>query len=77
MYVWANPTGVGMYHICTNTSFIHPLASNTPESNLGYLAPCRTVFHGCQIVHWDPLNAKRGCVGYVKLHGLHDKLLWV
>ena len=25
--------------------------------------PCtpRTIFHGCQIVHWDPLNAKRRC----------------
>ena len=25
--------------------------------------PCtpRTIFHGCQIVHWDPLNAKRKC----------------
>ena len=37
--------------------------------------PCtpRTTFYGCQIVHWDPLNAKRRCpkngMGYVKMHG--------
>ena len=23
--------------------------------------PPRTFLHGCQIVHWDPLNAKRSC----------------
>ena len=34
----------------------------TPASNLGYLAPPRTIFHGCQIVHWDPLDAKRRCL---------------
>ena len=35
----------------------------TPASNLGYLAPPppRTIFHGCQIVHWDPLDAKQRC----------------
>ena len=49
----------------------------TPASNLGYLAPPRTIFYGCQIVHWDPLNAKRRCpqinfgLGYVKLHGFY------
>ena len=43
----------------------------TPASNLGYLAPPRTIFHGCQIVHWDPLDAKQRCpqkkfgLGYV------------
>ena len=30
----------------------------TPGANLTYLAPPRTIFHGCQIVHWDPRNAK-------------------
>ena len=52
---------------------------NTPASNLGYLAPPppRTIFHGCQIVHWDPLDGKRRCpqknfgLGYVKLHGFY------
>ena len=50
----------------------------TPASNLGYLAPPpRTIFHGCQIVHWDPLDGKRRCpqknfgLGYVKLHGFY------
>ena len=36
----------------------------TPASKLGYLAPPpppRTIFHGCQIVHWDPLDAKQRC----------------
>ena len=51
----------------------------TPASNLGYLATPRTIFHGCQIVHWDPLNAKRSYpqtklgMGYVKMHGFHGK----
>ena len=50
---------------------------HTPASNLGYLAPPRTIFHGCQIVHWDPLGGKRRCpqknfgLGYVKLHGFY------
>ena len=49
----------------------------TPASNLGYLAPPRTIFHGCQIVHWDPQDGKRRCpqknfgLGYVKLHGFY------
>ena len=52
----------------------------TPASNLGYLAPPpppRTIFHGCQIVHWDPLDGKRRCpkkkigLGYAKLHGFY------
>ena len=39
--------------------------------------PPRTIFHGCQIVHWDPLDGKRRCpqknfgLGYVKLHGFY------
>ena len=39
--------------------------------------PPRTIFHGCQIVHWDPLDKKRRCpqkkfgLGYVKLHGFY------
>ena len=39
--------------------------------------PPRTNFHGCQIVHWDPLDAKRRCpqkqigLGYVNMHGFH------
>ena len=51
----------------------------TLASNLGYLASPRTIFHGCQIVHWDPWNVKRWCpkkiaMGYVKMHGFHGKL---
>ena len=51
--------------------------TSTPASNLGYIAPPRTIFHGCQIVHWDPLDGKRRCpqkkfgLGYVKLHGFY------
>ena len=47
----------------------------TMASNLGYLETARTIFHGCQIVYWDPLNAKRSCpqnkfgMGYVKMYG--------
>ena len=57
----------------------------TPASNLGYLAPPpRTIFHGCQIVHWDPLDAKQRCpkkkfgLGYVLLHGFYGnpQLIW-
>ena len=43
--------------------------------------PCtpapRTIFHGCQIVHWDPLDAKQRRpkkkigLGYVILHGFY------
>ena len=39
--------------------------------------PPRTIFHGCQIVHWDPLDAKQRCpqnnfgLGYVILHGFY------
>ena len=39
--------------------------------------PPRTIFHGCQIVYWDPLDGKRRCpqknfgLGYVKLHGFY------
>ena len=33
----------------------------TPASNLGYLAPPCTVFHGYLIVNWDSLNAKQSC----------------
>ena len=57
-----------------------------PASNLGYLAPPpRTIFHGCQIVNWDPLDGKRRCrqknfgLGYVNSEfekgGLPIKLL--
>ena len=39
------------------------LSAYTPGANLTYLAPPppRTIFHGCQIVHWDPRNAKNFC----------------
>ena len=39
-----------------------------------------TIFHGSQIVHMDPLNAKRSCpkrnvgIGYVKMHCFHGKV---
>ena len=41
----------------------------------------RTIFHGCQIVHWDPLDRKRRCpkkkIGlcYLKLHGFYGNPL--
>ena len=50
--------------------------------NLGFLAPSRTIFHGRQIVHWDPLNGKQTCpqkffgMGYVKMHGFHGNPLY-
>ena len=44
-----------------NSSIVFVAISYTPASNLGYLAPPRTIFHGCQIVHWDPLDGKRRC----------------
>ena len=54
------------------------IIAHTPASNLGNLAPPpRTIFHGCQIVHLDPLDGKRRCpqkkfgLGYVKLHGFY------
>ena len=52
----------------------------TPGSSLGYLASPRTIFHGCQIVHWDPLNMKQSCpqnifgFGYVKMHVFHSAI---
>ena len=30
----------------------------TPGANLTYLAPPRTIFHGCQIVHWEGGGAR-------------------
>ena len=34
----------------------------TPHSNFGYFAPpTEQFFHGCQIIHWDPLSAKQSC----------------
>ena len=50
---WAGLNYMSMLSIRTNRY--------TPASNLGYLAPPRTIFHGCQIVHWDPLDGKRRC----------------
>ena len=53
------------------------IEANTLASHLGYLAPPRTIFHECQIVHWDPLDGKRSCpqkkigLGYVKLNGFY------
>ena len=49
--------------------------TNTQAYNLGYIASTEENIHGCQIVHRDPLNAKRNCpqkhfgMGYVKMHG--------
>ena len=59
--------------------------SDTQDNNeyypgIQFRLPCtppRTIFHGCQIVHWDPLDGKRRCpqknfgLGYVKLHGFY------
>ena len=67
------------YAISTKISCTGPILTETctPTSNLGYLAPPRTIFHGCQIVYWDPLDAKRRCpqknfgLGYEKLHGFY------
>ena len=44
-----------------NNSFIcnqHYKHIYAPPSNLAYFEPLDN-FRGCQIVHWDPLNAKK------------------
>ena len=53
---------------------------DSPASDSCYLALPRTIFHGCHIVHWDPLKAKWRCLknigtGYVKMHGLSSNLI--
>ena len=41
-----------------------------------------THYNSCQIVQWDPQNVKRSSsrktfgMGYEKMHGLHDNLLY-
>ena len=38
------------------------VSTNTPGTQ--FRLPCTppwTIFHGCQIVHWDPLDGKRRC----------------
>ena len=44
----------------------------------------RTIFHGCQIVHWDPppesetkVSSKNFGMGYVKMHGFHGNPMWI
>ena len=38
------------------------LDCSTPGANFDLpCTPPRTIFHGCQIVHWDPRNAKNFC----------------
>ena len=53
---------------------------HTQYPGIQFRLPCtppRTIFHWCQIVHWDPLDGKRRCpqknfgLGYVKLHGFY------
>ena len=73
MYSLTRAFSVCFNALCSSRQFF-----STPASNLGYLAPPpRTIFHGCQIVHWDPLDGKRRCpqknfgLGYVKLHGFY------
>ena len=64
-----------LHDVLTNDEFSG--IQSTPPSNLGYLAPPRTIFHGCKIVYLDPLDGKRRCpqknfgLGYVKLHGFY------
>ena len=67
-----------LYGSLVRSKFDYGCIIYTPASNLGYLAPpARTIFHGCQIVHWDPLDGKRRCpqknfgLDYVKLHGFN------
>ena len=67
-----------------STECIHRIWSKmsalTLYPGIQFRLPCtppRTIFHGCQIVHWDPLDGKRRCpqkkfgLGYVKLHGFY------
>ena len=44
-----------------NPQSVYKKCTCTPASNLGYLAAPRTNFHMCQIVYWNPLNAKQSC----------------
>ena len=61
-YMFTSPDVRGITLVIYYTGYMvsSPDAS-TPASNLGYLAPPRTIFHGCQIVRWDPLDGKRRC----------------
>ena len=59
--------------ICISKMFgPHSAVRSTPASNLGYLASPRTIFNGCQIVHLDPLDAKRRCPK-INWYGLCEK----
>ena len=75
------------YQVITQSKEDHFTLDRSPEFCIKHLIyypgiqfrlPCtpRTSFHGCQIVHWDPLDAKRRCpkkfgLGYVKSHGFY------
>ena len=64
---WYPGSGVVLY--CIDSWSLHPYLLKTrftaPTSYPGikFRLPCtpRTIFHGCQIVYWEPLNAKRMC----------------
>ena len=72
------PLVADLFLFCYERDFMKYLSNdNTPVSDLTYLASPRTISHGCQIVHWDLLNAKQSCpqkcfgMGYVKMHCFH------
>ena len=66
---------LGRHCINIVTADILKLVSTYP--GIQFRLPCTpgTIFHGCQIVLWDPLDAKRRCpkkgLGYMKMHGFH------
>ena len=71
-------TGIKMLIFSSFTVAItaHDIWSSYP--GIQFRLPCtpRTIFHGCQVVYWDPLDAKQRCpkkigLGYVKMHGFH------
>ena len=69
-----------MFLISPSTKIALQNKMATRYPGIQFRLPCtppRTIFHGCQIVHWDPLDGKRRCpqknfgLGYVKLHGFY------
>ena len=76
-FLLAVPGGCLRFVIVVFPDHTHLLFLVIPASNLGYLAAPnpRTIFHGCQIVHWYPQMRNEGVLKngmcYVKMHGFH------
>ena len=66
-YIFKDQSFTSNYQLFKCMEFSHQIVYDqkliiiTPASNLGYRAPTKDNFHGCQIVHWDPLNKKLSC----------------